>query len=57
MKNPPAVQETWARSLGWEDPLEKELGNPLLYSYLGNPMDSGAWRAAVYGVIKESDMT
>ena len=57
MKNPPAVQETWARSLGWEDPLEKEIGNPLLYSYLGNPMDSGAWRAAVYGVIKESDMT
>ena len=23
VKNPPAVQETWARSLGWEDPLEK----------------------------------
>ena len=22
-KNPPAMQETWARSLGWEDPLEK----------------------------------
>ena len=25
MKNPPAVQETWVRSLGWEDPLEKEM--------------------------------
>ena len=23
VKNPPAVQETWARSLGWEDPLEE----------------------------------
>ena len=23
VKNPPATQETWARSLGWEDPLEK----------------------------------
>ena len=23
VKNPPAVQETWVRSLGWEDPLEK----------------------------------
>ena len=23
-KNFPAVQETWARFLGWEDPLEKE---------------------------------
>ena len=21
----PAVQETWVRSLGWEDPLEKEM--------------------------------
>ena len=24
VKKPPAVQETWVRSLGWEDPLEKE---------------------------------
>ena len=23
VKNPPAVWETWIRSLGWEDPLEK----------------------------------
>ena len=23
VKNPPAVQETWVRFLGWEDPLEK----------------------------------
>ena len=23
VKNPPAMQEAWARSLGWEDPLEK----------------------------------
>ena len=22
-KNPPAMWETWVRSLGWEDPLEK----------------------------------
>ena len=22
VKNPPAMQETWVRSLGWEDPLE-----------------------------------
>ena len=22
-KNPPAMQETWVQSLGWEDPLEK----------------------------------
>ena len=23
VKNLPAMQETWVRSLGWEDPLEK----------------------------------
>ena len=23
VKNPPAMQETWVRSLAWEDPLEK----------------------------------
>ena len=23
VKDPPAVSETWVRSLGWEDPLEK----------------------------------
>ena len=23
VENPPAMQETWVRSLGWEDPLEK----------------------------------
>ena len=25
VKNLPAMQETWVRSLGWEDPLEKEI--------------------------------
>ena len=25
VKNPPAVQETWVRSLGWENALEKEM--------------------------------
>ena len=23
IKNPPAMEETWVQSLGWEDPLEK----------------------------------
>ena len=27
-------------------------GNPLPYSYLGNPKDRGAWQAAVHGVAK-----
>ena len=26
VKNPPAMQETWFWSLGWEDPLEEEMG-------------------------------
>ena len=25
VKNPPAMPETWVRSLGWEGPLEKEM--------------------------------
>ena len=25
VKNPPAMWETWGQSLGWGDPLEKEM--------------------------------
>ena len=32
-------------------------GNPLQYSYLGNPMDRRVWRDTVHGVAKESDTT
>ena len=39
----PALRETWVQSLGWEDPLEKENGNPLQYSCLENTMDRGDW--------------
>ena len=28
----------------------EENGNPLQYSYLGNPMDRGTWWATVHGV-------
>ena len=51
------MQEMQLQSLGWKDPLEKESGNPLLYSCLGNPMSRGAWWATVHGVAKDSDMT
>jgi len=27
IKNPPAMQETWVQSLGWEDSLEKEMAS------------------------------
>ena len=36
----------WGRSSG------KENGNPLLYSYLENPMDKGAWQVTVNWVVK-----
>ena len=44
------TQETWIRSLGWEDPLEE--GMATHYSILAwrIPMDSGAWQATVHGV-------
>ena len=52
VKNPPAVWETWVRSLGWEDPLEK--GKSIHSSIL-------AWRIpwTVYSPWgrKESDTT
>ena len=35
VKNLPAMQETWVRSLGWEDPLEK--GEATHSSILGLP--------------------
>ena len=31
-------------------------GNPLQYAYLGNPMDRGAWWAAVHGVAKSQTL-
>jgi len=30
-------------------------GNTVQYSCLGNPMDRGAWQAAVHGIAKELD--
>ena len=51
-KNLPARQETQVRSLGWEDPLEKEMTTHSSTLAWKNPMDRGAWRAAVHGVAK-----
>ena len=48
VKNLSAKQETWVRSLGREDPLEKEMATHS--SIL-------AWRATVHGVAEESDKT
>ena len=46
------MQETWVRSLDWEDPPGGGHGNPLQYSCLENPKDRGAWWAIVLGVTK-----
>ena len=32
-------------------------GNPHQYSFLGNPMDRGAWQVMVHGVARELNMT
>ena len=37
VKNPPAMRETWAQSLGWEDSPGGGHGNPLQYSCLEKP--------------------
>ena len=52
IKNLPAIQGTWIPSLVWEDSPREGNGYPLQYSCLGNPMDRGAWRAAVHGITK-----
>ena len=56
VKNPPAMQETWVRSLGQEDPPGEGNGNPLQYSCLKNSMDREAWWVIVH-VVAESDTT
>ena len=51
VKNPPALQETQVHSLGWEDPLEKEM--PAHSSILAwRILWRGAWWAIVHGVAK-----
>ena len=52
VKNPPAVQETWARSMGWEDPLEKGMAIHSSILAWRIPMNREAWQATVHGVAK-----
>ena len=44
VKNLPAMQETWVRSLGWEDPLEEVVATHSSIFTWGIPMDRGAWQ-------------
>ena len=43
--------DTWVGKIPW-----RGHGNPLEYSWLGNPMDR-AWQATVHGLQNKSDMT
>ena len=56
VKNPPAIRETWVRSLSWEDPLAEGMATYSSILVWGIPMDRGAWQATVYGAA-ELDMT
>ena len=62
VKSVPAVQEKETQEMEIQSSgLGRSLGggnsNPLQYSCLENPMDGGAWWAAVHGVPTESDTT
>ena len=51
VKNPPAMQETWVKSLSWEDPLEEGMvthSNVLAWRI---PW-TGTWQATVHGATK-----
>ena len=52
VKNQPAMQETWVRSLGWEDPLEEGMAACSNILPWRIPMDRGTWWAIVHGVAK-----
>ena len=52
IKNPPAMWETWVRSLGWKDPLEEDMATHFRILAWRIPMGRGPWHAAVHGVAK-----
>ena len=57
VKNPPAMQETWVRSLGQEDSLEKRMAtHSSILAWRIPWMDRGAWKASPWGR-KELDTT
>ena len=56
VKHLPAMQETWVQSLGWKDPLEKEMAthSSILAWRIPWTKEAG-WLATVHGV-SELDM-
>jgi len=52
VKKPPAMWETWVRSLDWEEPLEEGIVTHSSILAWRIPMDRGAWWATVLGGTK-----
>ena len=52
VKNQPVMQETWVRSLGWEDPLEEDMATHSSLLAWRIPKDRAARQAIVHGVTK-----
>ena len=52
IENPPAIWETWVRSLGWEDPLEEAIATHSSILSWRISMYREAWWATVHGVAK-----
>ena len=50
VKHLPATRETRVRSLGQEDPLEKEMATHSSILAWKNPMDRGVWQATAHGI-------
>ena len=52
VKSLPAMWETQLQSLGWKDPLEKEMATHSSILAWKIPMEKGAWWATVHRVAK-----
>ena len=52
VKNPSEMQETWVRSLGWENSMEEGMAtHPSILAWR-IPIDRGAWQAILHGLKK-----
>ena len=56
VKNLPAMKETWVQSLGWDDPLEKEMATHFGILAWRIPWTEASGRLQSIG-LQESDMT
>ena len=52
VKSPPAMEDTWVWSLGWEECLEKGMATHSNILDWQNSMDRGAWPATAHRVAK-----